>query len=161
MHIIIDFLKKYIPGCANIRLLGSAPMLGVRESRRIIGDFVLTGAEMKLSTRHDDDIFLSGNRFDTHIGSKVVYESTRGDDPYGVPYRILLPQKISNLLVAGRCASGDQECLAAIRVIPPCFAMGQGAGTAAALCIRDNVTPAHVNTDELRTWLCQDGACLE
>ena len=161
VHIIIDFLKKYIPGCANIRLLGSAPMLGVRESRRIIGDFVLTGAEMKLSTRHDDDIFLSGNRFDTHIGSKVVYESTRGDDPYGVPYRILLPQKISNLLVAGRCASGDQECLAAIRVIPPCFAMGQGAGTAAALCIRDNVTPAHVNTDELRTWLCQDGACLE
>lgn len=161
VQIILRFLQKYIPGCERVRLLGSAPMLGVRESRRIVGDFVLKGADMKLSARHADDIFLSGNRFDTHVGSKVVYESTKGDDPYGVPYRILLPQKVDNLLVAGRCASGDQECMAAIRVIPPCFAMGQAAGTAAALCVRDGVLPAQVDTEELRGVLRGDGVCLE
>ena len=161
MKIIFRFLRKYIPGCANIRLLCSAPMLGVRESRRIVGDFVLRGADMKLSARHADDVFLSGNRFDTHVGSRVVYETTKGDDPYGVPYRILLPRKVENLLVAGRCASGDQECLAAIRVIPPCFAMGQAAGTAAALCIRDGVDPAQVNVPALQACLKADGALLD
>ena len=161
MKIIFRFLKKYIPGCEHIRLLYSAPMLGVRESRRIIGDFVLRGAEMKLSTRHPDDIFLSGNRFDTHVGSRVVYETTKGDAPYGIPYRVLLPQKVKNLLVAGRCVSGDQECLAAIRVIPPCFAMGQAAGTAAALCLKDDVLPADVDTQKLRGVLRSEGAYLE
>ena len=117
MKMIFRFLKDHIPGCENIRLLYSAPMLGVRESRRIKGSFVLTGAEMKKSTRHPDDIFLSGNRFDTHVGSRVIYETVEGDAPYGIPYRILLPQQPDNLLVAGRCVSGDQECLAAIRVI--------------------------------------------
>jgi len=161
VKIIFDFLKKYIPGCENIRMLGSAPMLGVRESRRIVGSFVLRGADMKLSARHEDDVFLSGNRFDTHVGSRVVYESTKGDAPYGVPYRILLPQRVDNLLVAGRCASGDQECLAAIRVIPPCFAMGQAAGTAAALCVGDGVLPAAVDIQKLRCLLRADGAYLE
>ena len=161
MKIIFRFLQNYIPGCEHIRLLYSAPMLGVRESRRIVGDFVLRGADMKLSARHADDVFLSGNRFDTHVGSRVVYETTKGDSPYGVPYRILLPQKVENLLVAGRCASGDQECLAAIRVIPPCFAMGQAAGTAAALCVQAGVLPAAVDTQALRALLRQDGAYLE
>ena len=157
MKIIYRFLKKYIPGCGNIRLLYSAPMLGVRESRRIVGSFVLRGSDMKLSTRHEDDIFLSGNRFDTHIGSRVIYETTRGDEPYGIPYRVLLPQRVSNLLVAGRCVSGDQECLAAIRVIPPCFAMGQAAGTAAAICVQDQCLPAEVDTRKLHTMLEADG----
>ncbi len=161
MKIIFAFLKKYIPGCEHIRLLYSAPMVGVRESRRIVGSFVLRGSEMKLSTRHEDDIFLSGNRFDTHVGSRVIYETTRGDAAYGIPYRILLPQRVSNLLVAGRCVSGDQECLAAIRVIPPCFAMGQAAGTAAAICVRDQCLPAQVDTRKLREMLKADGAYFE
>ena len=161
MKIIFRFLKDHIPGCENIRLLCSAPMLGVRESRRIKGSFVLTGAEMKQSTRHPDDIFLSGNRFDTHIGSRVIYETTKGDAAYGVPYRILLPRHADNLLVAGRCVSGDQECLAAIRVMPPCFAMGQAAGTAAALCVKNSVSPSQVDTDTLRSLLRADGAYLE
>ncbi len=161
IQIIIRFLKKYIPGCEKIRLLYSAPMLGVRESRRIVGDFVLRGADMKLSARHPDDIFLSGNRFDMHVGSRVIYETTKSGDPYGVPYRVLLPRNVDNLLVAGRCVSGDQESLAAIRVIPPCFAMGQAAGTAAALCVQNSCLPSQVDTDALRVLLRQDGAYLE
>ena len=95
------------------------------------------------------------------MGSRVVYETTKGDAPYGIPYRVLLPQKVKNLLVAGRCVSGDQECLAAIRVIPPCFAMGQAAGTAAALCLEDDVLPADVDTQKLRGMLRSEGAYLE
>ena len=160
VRIIFDFLRRNIPGCENIRLLESAPSLGVRESRRIIGEFVLKGSEMKLSTRHDDDIFLSGNRFDTHVGSRVIYENVVNGQPYGVPYRILLPQKVSNLLVAGRCASGDQECIAAIRVMPPCFAMGHAAGIAAAMTISDGVTPAQVDTQKLREHLKNENCLL-
>ncbi len=161
MKIIIHFLRKYIPGCAHIRLLGSASVLGVRESRRIVGNFVLKGKDMKQSARHADDVFLSGNLFDTHVGSRVIYERTKGDHPYGIPYRILLPKQVNNLLVAGRCASGDQECMAAIRVMPPCFAMGQAAGTAAAFCIRDKVDPADVDIHQLRVQLQRDGVMLD
>lgn len=159
-RIIFDFLKKYIPGCADIRMLQTAPQLGVRESRRIIGKFVLHADEMKASARHADDIFLSGNRFDMHIGSGVVYESTNGDEPYGVPYRILLPQNVDNLLTAGRCVSGDQNCLAAIRVMPPCFAMGHAAGIAAAMAAQAGIAPADIDTDALRAALKAEGAVL-
>ncbi len=158
--IIFDFLKNNIPGCENIRMLATAPKLGVRETRRILGDFVLHAADMKQSAQHEDDIFLSGNKFDTHVGSKVVYEGVNGTEPYGIPYRILLPRGVDNLLVAGRCVSGDQECLAAIRVMPPCFAMGHAAGIAAAMTVKENVPPARVNTDALRETLKKEGCVL-
>lgn len=151
--IIFKFLKDYIPGCENIRMLQTAPQLGVRESRRIIGNYVLHASDMKKSIRHDDDIFVSGNRFDMHVGNGVVYETTEGDEPYGVPYRVLIPQKVSNLIVAGRCISGDQGCLSAIRVMPPCFAMGQAAGIAASMAYRDSLSPADIDTQELRSIL--------
>lgn len=158
--IIFSFLKKYIPGCQNIRMLQTAPQLGVRESRRIIGDYVLHASDMKNSERHDDDIFLSGNRFDMHVGAGVVYESTKGDEPYGIPYRILLPRNVDNLLTAGRCVSGDQACLSAIRVMPPCFAMGHAAGIAAAMAAHDGISPSQINTNHLRDILRSENVVL-
>ena len=68
-------------------------VVGVRESRRIIGVFVLKGADMKQSVRHDDDVFLSGNRFDTHVGSRVIYENVANGEPYGIPYRVFCPRR--------------------------------------------------------------------
>lgn len=159
-QIIFRFLKNHVPGCENIRLLSTAPCIGVRETRRIIGDFVLKAEEMKNSIRHPDDIFLSGNRFDMHVGSSVIYESTKSEEPYGVPYRVLLPRKVSNLLCAGRCISGDRGCLSAIRVMPPCFAMGHAAGIAAAMCSKNSLRPDQVDVQELRRILKAEDCIL-
>ena len=95
-----------------------------------------------------------------HGGSSVNYQPAKGE-AYGVPYRILLPKKVQNLMVAGRASSMDREALAAIRVMPPVFAMGQAAGTAAALCISERIDPALVDTKELQKLLLKDGVVLE
>lgn len=157
---IIGMLRRCIPGCADIELVESAQSLGIRESRRIRGDFVLTGRDLKEKTRFGDVIFLSGNSVDMHTGSHVDYQPSEGV-AFQVPYRILLPQKISNLLVAGRCCSLDRVALAAIRVMPPVFAMGQAAGTAAAICIADGTNPSSVDIAKLQKILREDGAVLE
>lgn len=157
---IIDLLKRIVPGCENIELVESASLLGVRETRRIVGEYVLTGEDIKEKRRFEDDIFLAGNSIDMHGGKNVRYEPASGE-AYGVPYRILLPQKVKNLFVAGRASSMDRTALAAIRVMPPVFAMGQAAGTAAALCIRDGVSPDSVNVTELQNLLVKDGTVLD
>lgn len=157
---IIDLLRRIAPGCEHIELVQSAAVLGQRETRRIAGDFVLTGDDIKAGRRFADDIFLAGSSIDMHGGRTVNYQPAKGV-AYGVPYRILLPQKVKNLLVAGRAASMDRETLAAIRVMPPVFAMGQAAGTAAALCVQNQTDPAQVDAAALQTLLRADGAVLE
>ena len=82
------------------------------------------------------------------------------NEPYYVPYRALLPKNIDNMLVAGRCASAERPVMAAIRVIPPCFAMGQAAGTAAAMSVAKNTSPKELNTEELVKTLKEDGVYL-
>ena len=157
---ILDLIRRMVPGAENAYLVTSAPMLGQRETRRIQGDFILTGDDLKSARRFADDIFLAGNSIDMHGGSSVNYQAAKGD-AYGVPYRILLPAKVKNLLVAGRSCSLDREALAAIRVMPPVFAMGQAAGTAAAMCIKDGGDPAQVDISALQALLKQDGAVVE
>lgn len=157
---IMDLLKRIVPGCENIELVESASLLGVRETRRIVGEYVLTGDDVKDKRRFEDNIFLAGNSVDMHGGKNVRYEPASGE-AYGVPYRILVPKKVGNLFVAGRASSMDRMALAAIRVMPPVFAMGQAAGTAAALCVRDNTAPADVNIAELQKLLVADGAVLD
>lgn len=150
---IIWFLKKYVPGCENARLRVSSSVLGVRESRHIVGEFVLKGEDLAQSTRFEDAIFLSGNVIDIHQNMAVYYPTTHATEAYEVPYRVLLPQKVSNLLVAGRCISADRKAVGAIRVMPPCFAMGQAAGTAAAMCVKNGTTPATVDVPALQQLL--------
>lgn len=157
---ILALLRRIVPGCEHVELVESASMLGLRETRRIHGEFVLTGEDIKEKRRFDDVIFLAGNSIDIHGGNSTNYQPASGD-PYQIPYRILLPQKINNLLVAGRCCSMDRTALAAIRVMPPVFAMGQAAGTAAALCVRRGLDPAQISVAELQKWLVEDGVILE
>lgn len=159
---IMEMLRRCIPGCESIELVESAQTLGLRESRRIKGEFVLTGKDIKGKSRFDDAIFLSGNSIDMHMdaGNLVNYQAMEGI-PFQVPYRVLLPQKIVNLLVAGRCCSLDREALASIRVMPPVFAMGQAAGTAAAICIINNCNPSKVPIPTLQKLLKEDGTVLE
>lgn len=156
---IISLMRRLLPGCDKVQLVESAAMLGIRETRRICGDFVLTGEDIQSKRVFDDVIFLSGNSIDMHAGNAVSYQVATGA-PYQVPYRILLPKKISNLLVAGRCCSLDRVALAAIRVMPPVFAMGQAAGTAAALCLKNSLDPADISVKELQEYLMKDNVVL-
>lgn len=157
---IISLMRRLIPGCEHVELVESASMLGLRETRRIRGDFVLTGDDIREKHVFEDVIFLSGNSIDMHSGNEVDYQPATGEANQ-IPYRILLPKKVKNLLVAGRCCSLDRVALAALRVIPPVFAMGQAAGTAAAICARDNISPADVPIKQLQEYLLEDGAVLK
>lgn len=158
--IIVKFLRKYVKGCENCELAATADQLGVRETRRIEGVYTVTAEDAKNSVKYPDPIFCCANSMDIHRKGRVEYVARNTNEPYYVPYRALLPRNIDNLLVAGRCASAERPVMAAIRVIPPCFAMGQAAGTAAALSVSQNVLPKNLDTDKLVSTLKADGVYL-
>ena len=169
---LIAFLKQYVPGFANIRLLQSSQSLGIRESRRIVGDYTLTMEDMAAGRKFPDGVCTVGSAVDFHSSSKAdgsydgAYHpcSTESTD---IPYRCLIPQGVENLLVAGRCLSADQMAHSAVRVMPPCLAMGQAAGTAAAMAAKSAASagsPASVRAVEpgaLRVALLRSGVYFE
>jgi len=158
--VIINLLRKTVPGCENARLRASSSVLGVRETRRIVGKFMLSHEDMSNAVCFEDTIFMAGNLIDIHTGTTVYYVPIKNGDAYSIPYRVLLPQKVDNLLVAGRCISATRQALGAIRVIPPCFAMGQAAGTAASICVREGAAPETVSIPKLQAALRAQGAVL-
>lgn len=162
---IIDFLKTHVPGFANIRLLQIANSLGVRESRRIQGEHMLCIQDLAQGTKFPDAICVVGSAVDFHGSQKAdgSYNGkyyTAGDDPMQVPYRSLQAKGLENLLVAGRCVSADQLTHSAIRVMPPCFAMGQAAGTAAALAVAQGCGIKALDVSLLQKTLRDDGVYL-
>ena len=120
---IIAFLRKYAAGCENIELIRSADVLGVRESRRIEAEYVVTTKDCADSVHFDDCILVCSNSTDIHKKDCVDYVARNTNEPYEIPYRSLVAKGIDNLLAAGRCAGGERNVLAAIRVMPPCFAV--------------------------------------
>lgn len=158
--IIVKFLRKYVKGCENCELAATAADLGVRETRRIVGEYVVTAEDAKNSVSYPDAVFCCANHMDIHRKGRVEYVARNTNDPYYFPYRALVPQNVDNLLCAGRCASAERPVMAAIRVIPPCFAMGQAAGTAAAMSALNGVSPKNVDTEKLVEALKADGVYL-
>lgn len=159
---IFRFLRKYVPGCEHARLKATASHVGIRESRHIQGDYRLTGEDLLEAKIPEDSILLAANSVDVHgrFGpTSNEYVPIRGDY-YGVPYRSLLPVGVEQLLIAGRCVSADSTAAGAIRVMPPCMGMGQAAGTAAALAVKESCTVREVKTEELRQVLRENGAYL-
>lgn len=156
---ILRFLRKYVHGAENAHLVQSAASPGIRETRRIRGDFVMQAADLIAGTIFDDAILLCSNSRDVHAGMVGNYQVQ--EKVYSLPYRILLPSGIDNLLAAGRCVSCDRAVLSAIRVMPPCFGMGQAAGTAAALALETGVAASSVDTNVLRARLRAGGAVLD
>lgn len=156
---ILKFLRKYVKGCENVRLLKTAEMPGVRETRRIKGEFILDGRSVYDGVIFPDTILLLSNSIDFHKGLVGDYRPCRRI--YSLPYRMLLPQGVDNLLTAGRCISCDREVLAAIRVMPPCFGMGQAAGNAAVLALETGTTPAGIDVKELQTRLRGENVLLD
>ena len=157
---ILEFMKRYLPGCADARLREVAAELGRRETRRIIGDYVLTRADLTDPQEFEDAVARFGYPMDIHApsGTGGGPEMARNvANCYYLPYRMLLPEGREGLLVAGRCVSATHEALAAVRVMPACFATGEAAGTAAALAAAAGCTVRNVETAQLRQALKKTG----
>lgn len=160
---IFHCLKKYVPGFENARLLCSGATLGIRESCHIHGRYELQTDDLLHAKVPADSVFVASNSVDVHgrFGPKSnEYMTIQDGEYYGVPYRSLLPEGVGGLLIAGRCLSASSEAAGAVRVMPPVMAMGQAAGTAAALAVRTGCEPAQVDIGELQRQLRADGVYL-
>ena len=153
---ILDLLRTYLPGGENIRLVSTASTLGVRETRHVAGEYRLDKDDVVNGAVPPDSVFVCSSSIDLHGGkgqSGTLYMRVKKGRWYGVPYRCLVPQKVDGLLVAGRCVSASSVAAAAIRVMPPAMAMGQAAGTAAALACADGVAPRALDAARLVSTL--------
>lgn len=156
---LVAFFRKYVPGFQDAALIEIAPMLGVRESRRIIGDHVLTAAEMIDGVRHDDAVAMGGYHIDIHR-PKGTWVESYNVRAYTIPLRSLIARGVDGLMMAGKCISATHEAVAGTRVIPICMAQGQAVGTAAALAVERGTDIRGVSVAQLQSWLEEDGAEL-
>ncbi|MDL2229154.1 FAD-dependent oxidoreductase [Treponema sp. OttesenSCG-928-L16] len=158
--IIRDFLKKSVPGFENCFVQNSAVTLGVRDTRRIIGDYVLTHEDL-LSGRKFEDVIVHNAWFYMDIHNITGGGQTLTDVlPYDIPYRCLVPLKIEQLLTTGRCISGTHKAEASYRIMNICMATGQAAGIAAALAAEKNISPRKLNYQEVQKVLTSLGIDL-
>ncbi len=135
---VARYLRERIPGFEGASIGQIAPVLGVRETRHILGEYTLTGADSTQGTHFDDSIAADVSALDIHDpkGADVDFQGLR---PYEIPYRCLVPMNVEQLLVAGRCISADHAAHARSRNMPACMATGQAAGIAAAVAIDEGV----------------------
>jgi hypothetical protein len=160
---LMGFFRRRLPGFEQSTLLDVANTVGVRESRRIVGEYTLTLEDLSTGRHFDDVIGLCGYPVDIHSPTDAgggMAEDIHTANAYELPYRSLVPVAVDQLLVAGRCVSATHEALGAIRVMPPAFAMGEAAGTAAALAVHDRVSPRDVDVASLQHRLRDAGAYL-
>jgi glycine/D-amino acid oxidase-like deaminating enzyme len=156
------FLRDRVPGFDASVVVTTSPAIGVRESRRVHGDYRLTGEDVLGARRFHDEIALCGAPIeDHHPGGDTDWQYVAESGVYGIPYRALLPSGIEGMLVAGRCFSSTHDAHASARSMATCMAMGQAAGTAAALAVAASITPRELDAQALRTRLHEGGALLE
>ena len=158
---LVAFFRNYVPGFEEAYAAEAEPDVLLRETRRIVGDYVLDKEDIMNARQFADSIALGSYYIDVHnpadAGSSCVLSGTT----YGVPYRCLLPKKAEGLLVAGRCISGSHEAAGSFRVMATCMAVGQAAGTAAALAAAEGIAPRALDVNKIRARLTQQGATLE
>jgi glycine/D-amino acid oxidase-like deaminating enzyme len=155
------FLRDKVPGFEQSVLVATSPAIGVRESRRVIGDYRLTRDDVLNACRFDDEIALCGAPIEDHAaGPDTRWTYVPESGVYGIPYRCLLPKGVEGMLVAGRCFSATHDAHASARSMATCMAMGEAAGTAAALAAASGDTPRNVSVDALRGRLREIGALL-
>lgn len=156
-----EFLRKYVPGFAQANLIQMATQVGLRETRRALGEYCLTTEDIMTGTLSPDRIGLGAFPIDIHSPDDAGLEFYRNDHPYGIPYGCLVPQGSHNLWAAGRCISTTHKAHASTRVIPTCFVTGQAAGAAAALALENDIKAKNVPIDELQATLKDQGAILD
>jgi hypothetical protein len=157
-----DFLRT-VPGFEKSYIVDLPPQLGIRETRRVIGGYRLSGEDVLTCASFDDTIGVNSWPIESHIAGDVVFKfppipQSRGFNE--LPYRMLVPERIDNLLVAGRCASMTHEGQSAARVSGACFAMGEAAGIAAALAAAGNTIPRDIAVEKLQEALEEQGAFI-
>jgi glycine/D-amino acid oxidase-like deaminating enzyme len=159
---LVGFFQRYVPGFGRCYLLDTGAQVGVRETRRITGEYVLTADDVFAARRFPDAIARVSFPIDIHdvSGGGGFFEGPKEGPYYTIPYRCLVPLQVENLLVAGRPISATHEAHGSLRVMPPCFATGQAAGTAAALALETGTSPRRIDVGLLRNSLQQQGALV-
>ena len=162
IHELISFLKEHSGAFNESALISVAVNIGVRESRKLKGTYILTSEDLINCTRFDDSIALGNYDIDIHspTGTGTSHRYFRDGEYYTIPYRSLLPEEYDNLLVAGRCISATHEAQASVRIMPICCCMGEAAGTAAALAHKTDKNAHTVDIRLLRGKLKENGALL-
>jgi hypothetical protein len=164
VKILLDILRRHFPGFADARLTQTSPVFGVRTTRRIVGEYKVTVGDVLEGKLFDDTIALTGYHWDmaTPGTEQRLLHKVNISLPYAaVPYRCIVPQGIDNLLGPGRAVSAEWDVLGPYRIMPCVFAMGQGAGTAAAMAVRDGVAMRDVDASALRDSLRAQGAIVD
>jgi hypothetical protein len=157
-----QFLRT-VPGFENSYIVDLPPQLGIRETRRVVGGYQLSGEDVLGCASFDDSIGVNGWPMEVHVAGDVIFKFPPIPESRGyneMPYRMLVPEGIDNLLVAGRCASMTHDGQSAARVSGACFAMGEAAGTAAALALSGNTPPRDIAIEKLQQALKQQGAFI-
>ena len=157
------FIRDRTPGFQNSYVVDIAPQIGIRETRRVNGLYQLTEGDVLDCVDFDDTIGVNGWPVEAHVAGDVEFRFPGAADSRGfnqLPYRMIVPARVDNLLVVGRCASMTQGGQSSGRVTGPCFVMGQAAGTAATLALAGGTSAAAVNVSALQARLTADGAYL-
>ena len=155
----LEFLRENLPGFENARF-SFIPDIGIRESRRILGDYCMTGSDLLKGVDFPDSIGCGGHPIDVKHLRQDMERHKYENWQFHMPYRIMLPRGIENLLVAGRCVSVTRMVMGCIRPTAQCMILGEAAGTAAAISLEDHVTCRELNVQKLRAKLLDHGAIL-
>ena len=163
IELVTAFLKNHLPGYENCAVISSGSTVGVRESRRIIGEYLMTRDDVA-SGRCFEDVVVHKAEFVVDIhnpeGAGQAESEIQYSLPYDIPYRSFVPLRIDGLLTAGRCISGTHEAHASYRVMSICMAMGEAMGVAAALCVQTDAVPRMLDVPLLQKTLMEQGIDL-
>jgi hypothetical protein len=156
-----EFIRSVTPGFERAYIAEIAPQIGIRETRRVRGEYMLSEEDVLDCVDFADSIGVNGWPVEEHVAGNVEFRFQRAARGFNqLPYRMILPLQIDNLLVAGRCASMTHGGQSAARVSGPCFVMGQAAGTAAHLALQAGVRARLVDVTLLQKTLEAEGAYL-
>lgn len=157
-----EFLRT-VPGFENSYIVDLPPQLGIRETRRVVGGYMLSGEDVLGCASFGDSIGVNGWPIEAHVAGDVIFTFPPIPESRGfneLPYRMLVPAGVDNLLMAGRCASMTHDGQSAARVSGACFAMGEAVGTAAALALSGNTIPRDIAVEKLQQALQAEGAFI-
>jgi hypothetical protein len=162
MREIVRFLKKRVPGFEDSYNVQSGSTIGVRETRRILGDYCLTGEDVLSARKFDDAIARGSYPVDIHDpeGEGTVLQRLPPHEAYDIPLRCLLPRGLDRMLTAGRCISGSHEAHSSYRVTPIAMATGHAAGVCAAIAARSGRIPREIPPEDVQRELLRQGASL-
>ena len=163
MYEIYQAIKRHVPGFENSFLMTTSPMVGIRESVNIAGLYTMTAQDVLEAREHDDNIARGCYPIDIHDpkGGHTQFMFIRDGGSYGIPFRSLVPAQSVNLLVAGRCLSATHEAHGSTRIMATAMAVGEAAGTAAALAVSESADVPSVDIKALQKHLRQQGAILD